>query len=85
MGGGIEDCPECDGSGRTDRTNCCGAHFYGPGYPDSDICVQCKEHARPEDCNECDGTGHIDTAARKAEAKSEAEIERFEDKKNGQT
>ena len=26
-------------------TNCCGALFYEPGYPDNDICSVCKEHA----------------------------------------
>ena len=26
-------------------SNCCGAPFYEPGYPDSDICSACKEHA----------------------------------------
>jgi|TARA_R100001530_G_scaffold3656_1_gene5339 hypothetical protein len=26
-------------------SNCCGAMFYEPGYPDSDICSACKEHA----------------------------------------
>ena len=28
-------------------TNCCEAPFYEPGYPDSDICSACKEHAVP--------------------------------------
>ena len=28
-------------------TNCCEAPFYEPGYPDSDICTACKEHAEP--------------------------------------
>ena len=26
-------------------SNCCGAPFYEPGYPDCDICTACKEHA----------------------------------------
>ena len=26
-------------------SNCCGAPFYEPGYPDNDICSSCKEHA----------------------------------------
>ena len=30
-------------------TNCCEAPFYEPGYPDSDICSTCKEHASPMD------------------------------------
>ena len=28
-------------------SNCCGALFYEPGYPDCDICTACKEHADP--------------------------------------
>ena len=28
-------------------TNCCGALFYEPGYPDNDICSCCSEHADP--------------------------------------
>tara|TARA_Y100001951_G_C11104037_1_gene163668 strand:+ start:281 stop:484 length:204 start_codon:yes stop_codon:yes gene_type:complete len=26
-------------------SECCGANFYEPGYPDSDICNSCGEHA----------------------------------------
>ena len=26
-------------------SNCCGAPFTFPGWPDSDMCSQCKEHA----------------------------------------
>ena len=26
-------------------SNCCGATFYEPGYPDNDICSCCSEHA----------------------------------------
>lgn len=26
-------------------SNCCGAQFNEPGYPDNDICGACKEHA----------------------------------------
>ena len=28
-------------------SNCCGASFYEPGYPDNDICSSCGEHASP--------------------------------------
>ena len=28
-------------------SNCCGATFYEPGYPDNDICSACREHAEP--------------------------------------
>ena len=30
-------------------TNCCGAPFWYPGYPDSDICSRCLEHAGVEE------------------------------------
>jgi len=26
-------------------SNCCGAPFWYPGWPDSDICSKCMEHA----------------------------------------
>tara|TARA_Y100001951_G_C11266949_1_gene256211 strand:- start:500 stop:697 length:198 start_codon:yes stop_codon:yes gene_type:complete len=26
-------------------SNCCGAPFYEPGWPDITICTYCKEHA----------------------------------------
>jgi|3_EtaG_2_1085321.scaffolds.fasta_scaffold12346_1 hypothetical protein len=28
-------------------TECCGANFYEPGYPDSDMCTSCGEHSGP--------------------------------------
>tara|TARA_R100001244_G_scaffold2261_1_gene3726 strand:+ start:493 stop:702 length:210 start_codon:yes stop_codon:yes gene_type:complete len=28
-------------------SKCCGAVFSEPGYPDSDICSSCSEHADP--------------------------------------
>ena len=28
-------------------SECCGATFYEPGYPDNDICSDCREHAEP--------------------------------------
>ena len=33
-------------------SNCCGAPFYEPGYPDNDICSACKEHADAVDDEE---------------------------------
>ena len=26
-------------------SNCCNAHFTNPGWPDSDLCSKCFEHA----------------------------------------
>ena len=28
-------------------SNCCGARFYEPDYPDNDICSACGEHSGP--------------------------------------
>ena len=28
-------------------SNCCGAPFWHPGWPDSDLCSACNEHAEP--------------------------------------
>ena len=33
-------------------SNCCGAIFYEPGFPDNDICSSCNEHATEEE--ECE-------------------------------
>ena len=33
-------------------SNCCGAPFYEPGWPDNDICSACKEHADAVDDEE---------------------------------
>ena len=42
---GEEDC-YCDiGIYADPMTNCCTAPFTYPGFPDSDICSQCKDHA----------------------------------------
>lgn len=30
-------------------TSCCGAPFIEPGWPDSDFCSDCKEHAEPDE------------------------------------
>ena len=27
------------------RSNCCTAPFWYPGWPDSDVCSECHEHA----------------------------------------
>ena len=33
-------------------SNCCGARFYEPDYPDNDICTACGEHAGAEEEDE---------------------------------
>lgn len=50
-----EDCPECEGTGKIDQSNCCGAAMD----VDTLICLECKEHCDKDKCNNCDGTGKI--------------------------
>ena len=39
-------CPECMDKEEDDLvSNCCTAQFTYPGWPDSDICSKCNEHA----------------------------------------
>ena len=33
-------------------SDCCGALFYEPGWPDNDICSACKEHANASEIDE---------------------------------
>ena len=33
-------------------SNCCGARFHEPDYPDNDICSACGEHAGAEEEDE---------------------------------
>jgi len=33
------------GWGKYKESICCGANFMEPGWPDSDICSNCKEHS----------------------------------------
>ena len=35
-------------------SECCGAPFPEPGYPDTDLCGQCKEHTGGVDVDEDD-------------------------------
>lgn len=37
-------------------SNCCGASFSFPGWPDNDLCTGCWEHAVPG----CDGCEEYD-------------------------
>lgn len=48
------ECTTCEGTGKTNVSDCCGAMM------DSDIliCSDCKEHADCEDCEDCKGTGY---------------------------
>ncbi len=49
------DCPDCEGTGKYEGSNCCGAPFWA----ETDICSACKEHA-DDTCDSCEGTGKID-------------------------
>lgn len=33
-------------------SNCCGAPFHEPGWPDTDICSACHEHCEMEETDE---------------------------------
>lgn len=66
-------CPDCDGEGHTVESNCCGAGFSEPGWPDNDICERCHDHAEPCECERCNGTGSINVEAEREQRKAEAE------------
>ena len=49
-------CPECMDKEEDDLvSNCCTAQFTYPGWPDSDICSKCNEHADTAISNEIFG------------------------------
>ena len=43
----MEECSECNGSGKQDISNCCGVFL--PNWPDSDICPKCGEHCERDE------------------------------------
>lgn len=53
-----EECPECEGTGYMDESECCGAAFYGDADDDG-ICGKCKDHCSKAECPECNGTGRV--------------------------
>ena len=61
-----DDCPECDGEGTIEQSNCFGATIL-----DIDLCSDCKEHCDKDKCEECDGTGVVDMSAEKEKAYEE--------------
>ena len=54
---GYKVCTMCEEG--TTGSNCCGASFHEPGYPDNDICSDCGEHAEPWDCEYCEGESEV--------------------------
>ena len=61
------ECPDCDGTGKIQQSNCCGASV------DSDIliCSDCKEHCELDECSRCEGTGNLNVEREKQEAEEE--------------
>lgn len=50
----MKPCPDCDGNGYFEDSECCGAHLsHG-------ICMECKEHSEPAKCEVCDGSGQVE-------------------------
>lgn len=66
-------CEDCDGEGRIYESNCCGAAFAEPGFPDNDICSEYHEHAEPCKCERCDGNGRINVQAEADQRRVDAE------------
>lgn len=55
----MEDCLECDGSGKV-HCSCCGDDVKGTTWEDIDICPTCREHlGGPQECETCGGSGKI--------------------------
>ena len=79
MGGnvGYEDCPDCDGTGRT-GSECCGVELTKAG-----LCSRCGDGATDESCTKCGGSGQVefDIEERKREARELARMERAEDER----
>ena len=51
-----EDCPDCDGAGHFDYSDCCGAKMD----MDRLLCHDCHEHCEPAECEFCKGTGQVE-------------------------
>jgi DnaJ-class molecular chaperone len=61
------ECPDCDGTGQVDLSNCCGVEFN----TDIMMCSDCHEHCDRSDCDTCNGTGQLDSKAERAKAYQE--------------
>ena len=61
------ECPDCEGTGKLQQSNCCGANV------DSDIliCSDCKEHCDLDECERCEGTGNVNIEKEKQQAYEE--------------
>ena len=50
---GEKDCPDCDGQGYYNDSECCNAKII------HGICSECGEHTTESICERCEGTGKI--------------------------
>jgi len=76
------ECIECNGIGHFNVSVCCGAQYYEPGYPDTDICTECKEHSEVVSCDDCNGTGNKELSIEDQQNLYDAELEnKYEDNK----
>lgn len=67
------DCKTCNGTGKINQSDCCGAEIYD----DVGICSECKEHCEEDECGDCEGTGDANYNFGKEEALAE-----WKEKKN---
>lgn len=72
---GYRTCPDCNGEGSFDESDCCGAPIKW-----SDICTDCKEHCSPAVCSTCNGEGEIPITDEYLEdLKEQSKIDDYED------
>lgn len=53
------ECPDCQGEGYLNQSDCCGSTFHGESDDDG-ICGSCKEHCSNAKCEKCNGTGEYE-------------------------
>lgn len=61
------DCEDCEGDGKLELSNCCGAVMD----IDTLMCSECYDHCDQCECETCDGTGQVSGTAMKYKAKEE--------------
>ena len=50
----LRDCPDCDGEGEFELSECCGATISHSG-----LCFECHDHTEGAECETCEGTGEV--------------------------
>jgi DnaJ-class molecular chaperone len=68
----MKDCPDCDGDGYFNDSECCNAPIKW-----GDICTACGEHAGFCPCYNCEGTGKIPLIDDELQELKDAEAERI--------